>query len=129
MPAGGGVSGATTPVGGRRPVVSPTIRLPRTTAVPVDPATAPDPTIDRLALTTEATCEGDQRTLQVEIATTNADRVVLVVDDIQVADPGPLVGSIGVTVPCDDAAHYVLVIAANPANETASDQRFTSGPH
>lgn len=128
-PTGAGPGGSPETSAVARPVVNPTIRLPRTTAPTADPASTPDPTIATFTLTPADACDGDRRTITADVQTTGADRIVLVVDDVQLDQALPTTGSIPFTVACDDRAHYALLIAANPANETASDQQFTAGPH
>ncbi len=118
------------PAGTARPIVNPTIRLPRSTLVAggATPGSFPAPAVEGLEVDAPPPCRGDQPVAtRVRYTARGADRVVIVVDDVQLPDPAPLSGDVRITLPCDDAQHYVAVIAAAPDNQVADDKRLVFG--
>ena len=110
----------------------PIIRLPRSTT-PTSPeppdTTSSPPEIVSFDVDAPLPCTdaASATTAEVRYVTARADRVVFVVDDRQLEIIPPPAGSLRVELPCDARTHYVLMIAADPWDRTATETRHLAG--
>lgn len=125
------------PVSGTRPVEA---TAPSASPAPTAPSATPttatgdavgdQPEIVDLQVPTEVPCSGADVEVTLTYRTVDADQVAFLVDQQSVrGGPDPAVsGTYAVRVPCDDAAHTVLMAAVGPGGQAVASRALRTVP-